>query len=188
VIDGPGVDAYGKSKILAERAAWDFIKEQGGTTELTTILPVAVLGPVLGKDVSVANHIVQRSLNGEMPGYPNMYIPIVDVRDVAAAHLAAMTAPTAAGQRIIVASDRPAMAMKQIGQILKDNFGDAAKKAPSRGIPDFVVRLAARFKPEFRRWPPTWASSRRSPTSGPTTCWASPPALPRKPSSTRPEA
>jgi nucleoside-diphosphate-sugar epimerase len=29
VIDGPGVDAYGKSKILAERAAWDFMDPSG---------------------------------------------------------------------------------------------------------------------------------------------------------------
>lgn len=46
----------------------------------------------MGKEVSGANHIIQRSLNGKMPGYPNMYIPIVDVRDVANAHIAAITA------------------------------------------------------------------------------------------------
>ncbi|GAA3614428.1 aldehyde reductase [Kineosporia mesophila] len=150
VIDGPGVDAYGKSKILAERAAWDFITREGGGTELTTILPVAVMGPVLGQDVSGANHIVQRSLNGEMPGYPNMYVPIVDVRDVAAAHVAAMSTPAAAGQRILVSTGQPAMAMRHIGEVLKANFGEAAKKVPSRRIPDFIVRLTARFKPEFR--------------------------------------
>lgn len=150
VVDGPGVDAYGKSKILAERAAWDFIGTEGGSMELTTILPVAVMGPVMGRDVSGANQIIQRSLAGQMPGYPNMFVPIVDVRDVAAAHIAAMTAPAAAGERFLVTSGRPAIAMKQIGAILKDHFGEAAKRVPTRSIPNAVVRIAALFKTEFR--------------------------------------
>ncbi|MDE8453325.1 hypothetical protein PCJ53_29225, partial [Klebsiella pneumoniae] len=91
VLDGPGVDAYGKSKTLAERAAWDFIGAEGGALELTTMLPVAVIGPVMGKDVSGANHIIQRMLDGAMPAVPNLFIPIVDVRDVASAHIMAMT-------------------------------------------------------------------------------------------------
>lgn len=150
VFDGPGVDAYGRSKILAERAAWDFIDSEGGAMELTTILPVAIMGPVMGTEVSGANHIIQRSLDGQMPGYPNMFVPIVDVRDVAGAHIAAMTAPDAAGQRFLIASGQPAVAMKRIGSILKARFGDAAKRVPTRSIPDFVVRVAALFNPEFR--------------------------------------
>jgi hypothetical protein len=58
---------------------------EGGSAELVTMLPVAVMGPVMGKQISGANHIIQRCLDGQMPGYPNMYIPIVDVRDVAGA-------------------------------------------------------------------------------------------------------
>ncbi|PZG18214.1 NAD-dependent epimerase/dehydratase family protein [Nonomuraea aridisoli] len=148
-LDGPGVDAYGKSKILSERAAWDFARSHSGL-ELTTILPVAVMGPVMGENVSGANHIVQRILDGRMPGYPNLYVPIVDVRDVAAAHVAAMTADGAAGERFLLAGDAPAMAMKQIGALLREHFGEAARKAPTRTIPDLVVRLAARVNPEFR--------------------------------------
>ncbi len=150
VLDGPGMDAYGKSKILAERAAWDFVNGEGKTLELVTILPVAVLGPVMGKDVSGANHIVQRSLNGQMPGYPNMYIPIVDVRDVASAHVAAMTAPGAAGERFLVASGEPAVAMLQIGAMLRAHFGPLAAKVPTRTIPNLVVRIAALFSAQFR--------------------------------------
>lgn len=141
-INGRGVDAYGRSKILAEQAAWDFIRSEGRSTELATILPVAVMGPVMGTDVSGANHIVQRSLNGQMPGYPNMYVPIVDVRDVAAAHIAAMTAPGAAGQRILIASGEPAIAMKDIGATLKGDLGAKASKVPNRTIPNLVVRVA----------------------------------------------
>ena len=100
VIDGPGVDAYGKSKILAERAAWDFMAAEGGSTELVTMLPVAVMGPVMARRSPAQTTLIQRCLDGQMPGYPNMYIPIVDVRDVAGAHVAAMTAPSAAGPAV----------------------------------------------------------------------------------------
>lgn len=149
-LNGPGVDVYGRSKILAEKAAWDFIAQQGNKLELTTILPVAVMGPVMGEDVSGANHIVQHSLNGRMPGYPNMFVPIVDVRDVAAAHIAAMTAPGAAGERFLIGTGEPAIAMKEIGAILKQELGEKATKVPTRSIPNFVVRLTALFRAEFK--------------------------------------
>ena len=149
-LNGPGVDAYGRSKILAERAAWDFVKREGRGMELTTILPVAVMGPIMGSEVSGANHIVQRSLNGQMPGYPNMFVPVVDVRDVAAAHIAALTAEGAAGQRILVDNGEPAIAMKQIGVILREELGADASKVPTRSIPDFVVRIASLFSDEFK--------------------------------------
>jgi nucleoside-diphosphate-sugar epimerase len=96
VLDGPGTSTYGKSKTLAERAAWDFVAAEGGSLELATILPVAVMGPVMGKAISGANHIISRSLDRSMPGYPHLWIPIVDVRDVARAHILAMTTPGAA--------------------------------------------------------------------------------------------
>ncbi|MFD4637324.1 SDR family oxidoreductase [Lentzea sp. NPDC058436] len=149
VLDGPGIDAYGKSKTLAERAAWDFVAAEGRGMELVAMLPVAVMGPVMGSAISGSNHVVQRILDGEMPGYPNMYMPIVDVRDVATAHVLAMTAPGAAGQRILVASGQ-SIALKDVGALLKSDLGDAAKRVPTRTLSDFVVKLAARFNPEFK--------------------------------------
>jgi len=88
-----------------------------------------------------------------MPGYPHLWIPIVDVRDVARAHILAMTAPGAAGQRFLVSSG-PSIAMKQIGAILKESLGEAAKRVPSRSIPNFVVRLAGVFDKELRQTVP----------------------------------
>lgn len=149
VLDGPGMDAYGRSKVLAERAAWDFVAAEGRGMELTTILPVAVMGPVMGQDVSGANHIVQRCLDGRMPGFPHLWIPVVDVRDVASAHVLAMTAPGAAGQRFLVSSG-PAIELRRIGEILRDHLGDAAKRVPTRTVPNAVVRLGAVFSREFR--------------------------------------
>jgi nucleoside-diphosphate-sugar epimerase len=148
VLDGPGVDAYGRSKILAERAAWDLMAE--GPTELVTLLPVAVMGPVMGREVSGSNHLVQRMLAGRMPGVPDLAIPIVDVRDVAAAHVAAVSAEGAAGQRFLVSTSEPATPMRTIAATLREHLGDAAAKVPTRRLPDLVVRVGALFSAELR--------------------------------------
>ncbi|MEU4155228.1 NAD-dependent epimerase/dehydratase family protein [Actinoplanes sp. NPDC026670] len=157
VMNGPGMDAYGRSKVLAERAAWEFAAREG--LELTTMLPVAVMGPVSGgsvsggsvsaASVSGANHIVQRMLAGEMPGFPDLHIPIVDVRDVASAHVAALTAPGAAGERFLLASG-PVTPMREIGAVLRSHLGEAASKVPTRNLPNVVVRLGAVFNPQLR--------------------------------------
>jgi nucleoside-diphosphate-sugar epimerase len=149
ILDGPGVDAYGKSKTLAERAAWDFMAREGRSMELTTTLPVAVMGPVMGKNISGSNHLVKAILDGEMPAFPNLYIPIVDVRDVAAAHILAMTTPAAASERFLLSSG-PAMHMKDIGAAIKSHVGEAAKRVPTRSLPNIVVRIAAVFSAKFR--------------------------------------
>ncbi len=161
ILDGPGVDAYGKSKTLAERAAWDFIKAEGRGLELATMLPVAVMGPVMGKEISGANHIVQRMLNGDMPGYPNLFIPIVDVRDVASAHVAAVDAPGAAGERFLISNGR-AIAMKEIGAIIREGVRPAASRVPTRSIPDIAVRVMALFNAELRVFAPDLGFSKKT--------------------------
>jgi nucleoside-diphosphate-sugar epimerase len=149
VLDGPGTDAYGRSKTLAERAAWDFIAEQGTELELTALLPVAVMGPVLSPEVSGANRVVQRLLAGQMPGILNLYFPVVDVRDIASAHVTAMTAPRAAGQRFLLGSD-PALKMAEIAGILRAQLGQAAARVPTEIIPDDTVRASAETNPALR--------------------------------------
>ncbi|GAA2248398.1 NAD-dependent epimerase/dehydratase family protein [Herbiconiux moechotypicola] len=160
VLDGPGVDAYGRSKTLAERAAWEFAAEAGDGFELATVLPVAVMGPVLGGTVSGANHIVQRLLAGAVPAYPDLWFPIVDVRDVAAAHILALIRPEAAGRRFLLASD-PAMPMKEIGALLREALGAAAAKVPTRSLPSAVVRASAVVSPEMRAIVPDLGYARR---------------------------
>ena len=64
------IAAYPKSKTLAERAAWDFIANEGGSLELSVVNPVAVFGPVLGPDYSPSILIVQKLMDGALPGCP----------------------------------------------------------------------------------------------------------------------
>ncbi len=136
------IGAYAKSKTLAERAAWDFIQREGGGLELAVVNPVGVFGPVLSMDYSTSILIVQKMLDGALPGVPKIWFGAVDVRDVADLHLRAMTQAGAAGERFLaVAGDF--LAFVEITAILKRNLGDAARKVPTRELPNFVVRLAA---------------------------------------------
>ena len=67
---------------------------------------MGIFGPVLGPDLSTSILIVQRLMDGAMPGCPRLSFGLVDVRDVADLHLRAMTHPAAKGERFLaVAGD-----------------------------------------------------------------------------------
>ncbi|HEX4056694.1 MAG TPA: aldehyde reductase [Galbitalea sp.] len=143
------VTAYVKSKTLAERAAWDFIQSEGGGLELSVINPVGILGPALSKEVSTSIDLAIRLLNGDMPGMPQISFGIVDVRDVAGAHLLAMTNPKAVGERFLAIAG-PAMSIPAVAVVLRDNLGDAAKHVPTRVLPNWVVRALSVAVPALR--------------------------------------
>jgi len=146
---GEDVAPYTKSKTLAERAAWDFLAREGGSLELSVINPVGVFGPVLGPDYSASILLVQRMMDGAMPGAPQLYFGAVDVRDVADLHLRAMTHPAAKGERFLaVAGDF--LSMLDIAKILRARMGAAAGRVPTRQLPNWVVRLAALRDPAIK--------------------------------------
>lgn len=145
-----GLTAYTKSKTLAERAAWELIATEGGGLELAVVNPVAVCGPVLGKDYATSILLVQRMMDGSMPGYPRMWFGLVDVRDVADLHLRAMMHPAAKGERFLaVAGDF--VSLGDLARILKERMGTAAKRVPKRELPDWFVRAFALVNPEVRQ-------------------------------------
>jgi nucleoside-diphosphate-sugar epimerase len=148
--NAPEVQPYTKSKTLAERAAWDFIEKEGGALELSTVNPVGVFGPVLGADYSTSILIVKKLLDGDLPGCPKLRFGVVDVRDVADLHLRAMTNPAAKGERFLAVSG-DFMSMKQISLLLREHLGDKAKRAPTRELPNWLVRLAAIFDKQVRQ-------------------------------------
>lgn len=148
--NSPDALPYAKSKTLAERAAWDFIAREGGSLELATVNPVGVFGPVLGPDLSTSILIVQRMLQGAVPGLPKLWFGAVDVRDVASLHLLAMTHPAARGERFLaVAGDF--VSMLDIANILRAHLGPVAAKVPTRQIPNWLVRLAALRDPAVKQ-------------------------------------
>ncbi len=147
---GADVRPYVKSKTLSERAAWDFIAREGGALELSVVNPVGVFGPVLGPDYSTSILLLQRMLDGAMPGCPRLYFGVVDVRDVADLHLRAMTHPAAKGERFLsVAGDF--MSILGIARVLKARLGAAARRVPTMQLPNWLVRLAAMRDPAVKQ-------------------------------------
>ncbi|MGE5323185.1 MAG: SDR family oxidoreductase [Actinomycetota bacterium] len=149
-LESGGLTAYVKSKTVAERAAWDFIAREGGRLELSVVNPVGVFGPVLGRDYATSIILVQRLMDGAMPGLPRLYFGVVDVRDVADMHIRAMTSPAAGGERFLAVSG-DFMSVKDIAGALKERLGAAAKKVPTRQVPDWLVRLVALTDPTARQ-------------------------------------
>lgn len=148
--NGSDVRAYVKSKTLAERAAWDFIAREGGALELSVVNPVGVFGPVLGPDYSTSILLIQRLMDGAMPGCPRLWFGAVDVRDVAGMHITCMTHPAAKGERFLAVAGE-FLSVVQYARILKRNMGAAGRRVPTLELPDFLVRLAAMRDPAVQQ-------------------------------------
>jgi nucleoside-diphosphate-sugar epimerase len=123
------------------------VRERDQVDRLTTINPGAILGPVLDDDRSYSLQAIERMLEG-MPGFPRLGFNWVDVRDVAALQAMAMSAPEAAGERLIAAGRW--LWMSEVGEILRERLGDRAAKVPTRTVPNFVVRAMSLFDSDLR--------------------------------------
>lgn len=126
---------YTRSKTIAERAAWDMLKQLPGKLEWVAINPGLVLGPVLDKDASASVALIRKILKGELPGLPRFGYGIVDVRDIADLHIRAMTSPVAAGQRYI--GSGAFLMMADMAATLKSRLGARAARVPTRRLPDW---------------------------------------------------
>jgi dihydroflavonol-4-reductase len=143
----PRLTPYVRSKTIAERAAWDLVREAGQPTRLAVVNPSAILGPALNADLSYSLQLIERLLNG-MPGVPRLGFNFVDVRDVADLQLRAMTAPEAAGERFLATTKF--LWTAEVAAILRERLGAGAAKVPTRTVPNLLVRGMARFDPGLR--------------------------------------
>lgn len=159
--DGADVQPYVKSKMLAERAAWDFIGREGGGLELSVVNPAAIFGPVLGPDFSSSIQIVKMMLDGALPAAPKIHFGLVDVRDVADLQLRAMTSSAAQGERFIAVAGEP-MSILDIARVLRRQMAPAAARVPRFEAPDWGVRLAALAIPLLRDVTPQLGKVRRT--------------------------
>ncbi|MGN2638560.1 NAD-dependent epimerase/dehydratase family protein [Nocardia takedensis] len=138
-------EPYARGKTLAELEAWKFVRalppDRG--LELATILPGNVLGPLQRPAEVTSQMVIRRLLTGAVPGLLRIGWAPVDVRDLAIGHRLAMETPAAAGNRYVFAG--PHLWMSEIAEILADEFGAQGYRMPRRTLPDWTVRLAARF-------------------------------------------
>jgi len=133
--DTPGLPPYPRSKTIAERAAWDFIESEGGDTELVVVNPTFIAGPSLVTSLRSTLTGFKAIIEGTMPALPRQRFGIVDVRDVADAHVRAMAAPAASGKRFLLLADGPTITWLKLAQILRDHLGPAGGRVTTDEAP-----------------------------------------------------
>ena len=136
---------YEKSKMKAERAAWDLVKtfDANKQVELVTMCPGLMVGPIFSLSHTEGSAgFLTPILSNKTSRLPDVHFPVVDVRDTAAAHIAALEKPEAAGNRYICVNER--ISMKEIAQIFADEFQPQGYKIPTKGLPKAAV-WAAKF-------------------------------------------
>ncbi len=138
-INSKGVSAYTKSKTIAEKAAWDFVLKNP-SIKFSTINPVLVWGPGIGNHLSSASLIICKMLmKKEMPMIPRMKVPLVDVRDVAKAHVESIENEKTIGKRFLLCENTHWM--KDITLKMKD----IGYNAPTMVAPDFLIKFLSNF-------------------------------------------
>ena len=142
---------YEKSKLKAERAAWDFVKnlDESKRFELVVVNPAYVQGPLLSASSGEGSkEVCERIVGGKIPAIPDSSFSIVDVRDVAAAHIAAMEKSEAAGNRYILSNKL--LHFREFAEIIRNEFGPQGYKITSMNMPKAIVWVGKIFIPSLR--------------------------------------
>ncbi|MDJ1481764.1 aldehyde reductase [Cytophagaceae bacterium YF14B1] len=148
--------AYIKSKTIAEQAAWEFMRHEGGTMELSVINPVGIFGPMIGGISSASlDGVVKNIIGGLVTSSPNFTFGVVDVRDVADIHIRAMEHPQAAGQRFLAASEG-VMSFYDVAELLRKERPEYAGKIASLPNTDqnFYITLSTQKAKDILDWKP----------------------------------
>jgi nucleoside-diphosphate-sugar epimerase len=161
--DDPALIPYRRAKTLAEKAAWDLVAAERGSTGLTTILPGAVFGPILSTETIGSVGIIARMLGGKVRRVPRIGFEVVDVRDLADVHIRAMESPASAGQRFLATGEFTWM--REMADVLRAGLGAQAGRVSTKGVPDFLVRIAARRDPALREITPALGRRNRHSTA-----------------------
>lgn len=141
-------NAYVRSKTLAEQKAWELMDAADRHDDLSVINPSFILGPLLNKDPGTSGKLVMRFLSGSLPAAPKIGFSCIDVRDVAELHVLAMTAPQAAGKRLVGAGSP--LSMLEMSNALKEQLPSYAAKLPKFELPNWAVRIYAIFDSDAR--------------------------------------
>ncbi|CAD5229333.1 unnamed protein product [Bursaphelenchus okinawaensis] len=138
IVESKKVQSYAVSKTEAELAAWDFVKtNKKHQFKLTVINPTFVVGPVLMDTAGSSITTVKKFLNNEVPAIPPLEMGMVDVRDVAKAHILAMERSESDGERILITCQT--VAFSQMVKFIGREFRSQGYKSPFITAPYFLV-------------------------------------------------
>ena len=132
---------YSYSKTLAEKEAWK-IAEAQDRWSLVVVNPSLVIGPALqSRPTSESFNLLRQMGDGTMRmGAPRWGFGVVDVRDLAQAHIAAAFTPEAEGRNIVSGHETDLFSMSQE---LKAKYG--RYPLPRGAAPKWLVWLTAPF-------------------------------------------
>ena len=148
-ISHPDIYPYVKSKTIAERAARDWIEENGAGMEFVSVNPSMVLGPVDDPDFSPSVEAVKQVLDGSMPMAPDLGFAIVDTRDVADLHVRCLEEPGLENERFLAAGKF--MKIIEIADVLRDRLPpEHTRKVPRKIMPNWMVSILSLFNPGVR--------------------------------------
>lgn len=134
---------YMRSKIVAEKTAWELVGKQDHT-RLVTLLPGAILGPSMAGRRSSTDQIFEMLLKGTPS--PRVIYSVSDVRDLADLHILALENPAADCQRFLAHGED--MSMPEMAKILKQQYPD--RKVKTAVVPDFLVHILAKRQPAMK--------------------------------------
>jgi dihydroflavonol-4-reductase len=139
---------YYLSKTLAEREAWRFVEANKPRWDLVVINPFLVIGPSMTPSINTSNQVFVDMVKGTYPGIMNLTWGMVDVRDVAHAHVLALDEKAAKGRYICA---NTTIAMRDVVQLLRDR-GWADTKLPKLGLDcsvgDYAAKLGSYLQPK----------------------------------------
>lgn len=138
---------YYYSKVLAEQAAWDFMKVNRPGFDLVVINPFFVIGPSLVPGVNTSHTSFVGLTNGNLPAIIGLQWPLVDVRDTALAHILAIEIPSASGRYIVAAASR---SVRQVVDLLRANGWGERYRLPSIGLDKGLGVRLTRFAANFQ--------------------------------------
>lgn len=134
---------YYYAKTIAEKAAWKFVEEEAPGIKLIAINPEFVLGPSIVNRLNESVSVVLGTATGEYGGVLDLDLAIVDVRDVAEAHVRAMESETARG-RYICSSDR-LMSHREIVEVVSGEGLKPATRDLTGKIASMMIKLYSYF-------------------------------------------
>jgi nucleoside-diphosphate-sugar epimerase len=140
------LNPYGFAKTEGERVMRDFVgrMKQKERPRLVTIHPSIVFGPIHHPRHLKGSMAYLKHFAGRLPFVLNTHLNFVDVRDVADAHIAALTLGPDGGRMII---HTEGMWMKEIGHVLRRLKPDG--RFPVRVLPSWLASVMAAFHPKL---------------------------------------
>jgi len=126
-------ELYAHSKNESEKLAWKLARTL--SLNLVAVLPGTIIGPGFS-EYTPSTYFFQKIAHNKLPMLPDLSFSFVDVRDVAAAHVAAYEQPSASGRYIVTRETVPTLKVYTIAHTAYERI-----KVPARRIPNFMLPL-----------------------------------------------